>query len=103
MIGTADQVNSFSGQDFAQDGPILSGEYLLIVVQGLAQVKVSALAGSIDPGDLLSNTSQGGYAGKAPEMILGDVVAPMPGTILGKALEPLDSGDALIYAFIMLQ
>lgn len=100
---SADQVNSLADLDFIQEGPVLPGEYLLIVVQGLAQVKVSALAGSIQTGDLLSSTSQVGYAGRAPEMMFGDVLAPMPGTVLGKALEPLDKGESLIFAFITIQ
>jgi hypothetical protein len=85
------------------EGSVSPGEYLLVVVQGPAQVKASALTGSIQPGDLLSSAGQAGHAAKATEVTLGDIKAAMPGTVLGKALEPLDEGKALIYVFVTLQ
>ena len=42
-------------------------------------------------------------AAKAAEVTFGDVEAAMPGTVLGKVLEPLDAGEALIYIFVTLQ
>ena len=89
--------------DATPEGPVSPGEYLLVVIQGPAQVKASALAGSLQPGDLLSSAGRAGYAAKAAEMTFGDVEAAMPGTVLGKVLEPLDAGEALIYIFVTLQ
>jgi len=89
--------------EITPEGSVSPGEYLLVVIQGPAQVKASALAGALQPGDLLSSAGQAGYAGKATKMILGDVEAAMPGTVLGKVLEPLDEGEALIYIFVTLQ
>jgi len=84
-------------------GAVEPGEYMLVVVQGPAQVKASALTGSLHPGDLLSSASQFGYATKATEIAFGDIKVAMPGTILGKVLEPLAKGEALIYIFVTLQ
>jgi hypothetical protein len=85
------------------EGLVQPGEYMLMVIQGPAQVKASALAGSLQPGDLLSSAGQAGYAGKAAEVTLGGVKTAMPGTVLGKALEPLNEGQAMIYVFVTLQ
>jgi hypothetical protein len=84
-------------------GPVPPGEYLLIVVQGPAQVKASALAGAIQPGDLLSSAGPAGEAAMAAHVSIEGVKTAVPGTVFGKALEPLDSGDKLIYVFVTLQ
>jgi hypothetical protein len=89
--------------DVTLEGAAAPGEYLLVVVQGPAQVKASALAGPLQPGDLLSSASEAGYAAKATTVTIGGVETAMPGTILGKVLEPLDEGEALIYIFVTLQ
>jgi len=79
------------------------GEYLLMVIQGPAQVKASALAGVIQPGDLLSSAGPAGQAAKAAQVSIDGIQTAVPGTVLGKALEPLDTGDKLIYVFVTLQ
>jgi hypothetical protein len=84
-------------------GPVPPGEYLLIVVQGPAQVKASVLAGAIQPGDLLSSAGPAGQAAKAARVSIEGVQTAVPGTVLGKALEPLDTDDKLIYVFVTLQ
>jgi len=87
-------------------GPIAPGEYLLLVVQGPTQVKVSALSGTIQAGDLLSSAGQAGYAAKAAELNIEGVKIAAPGTVFGKALEALealDEEDGLIYIFVTLQ
>lgn len=91
------------GGEFTPAGLVAPGEYMLMVIQGPAQVKASAPASKIQPGDLLSSASETGYAGKAAEVNFNGVSAPAPGTILGKALETLKSDKALIYIFITLQ
>ncbi len=84
-------------------GPVMPGEYLLLVVQGPAQVKASALAGAIRPGDLLSSAGQVGHAAKVAEVKVEGVIMTVPGTVFGKALESLDTGQELIYVFVTLQ
>lgn len=79
------------------------GDYLLVVVRGPVQVKASAVAGALRPGDLLSSADQAGYAAKAASVAINGVQVTAPGTIVGKVLEPLDDGSALIYAFVTLQ
>jgi hypothetical protein len=84
-------------------GPIAPGEYLLVVVQGPCQVKAKAIGGAIQPGDLLSSAGQAGYAAKAAEVTVEGVRTTVPGTVFGKALEPLDGSQKLIYVFVTLQ
>ena len=57
-------------------------------------VKADATYGAIQAGDLLTTSPTPGYAMKATE--------PKIGTILGKALEPLQDGQGLIRVFITL-
>ena len=58
-------------------------------------MKVDATYGAIQAGDLLTTSPTPGYAMKATN--------PQIGTILGKALEPLEDGQGLIKVFITLQ
>ena len=92
-----------AGLEVTPAGPAAPGEHLLIVIQGPAQVKASALAGAIQPGDLLSTAGPAGQAAKAGQVSLEGVETARPGTVLGKALEPLETGDRLIYVFVTLQ
>jgi hypothetical protein len=81
---------------------VAPGDYLLVVVQGPVQVKVSALSGAIEPGDLLSSAGEAGHAAKAAELTVDGVTIAPPGTVFGKALEALDEGDGLVYVFVTL-
>jgi hypothetical protein len=83
--------------------PAAPGEYLLVVIQGLAQVKVSASSGAIQPGDLLSSGEQAGVAARAVEVDVSGAKMALPGAVFGKALEMLPSGDGLIYVFVTLR
>ncbi len=84
-------------------GPVAPGEYMLLVVQGPVQVNASALSGSIRPGDLLASASAAGFATRAATVSIGGTGAAAPGTVLGKALEPLDAGSRTIYMYVTLQ
>jgi hypothetical protein len=84
-------------------GPVAPGEYLLVVVQGPAQVKASALTGEIQPGDLLSTATLVNHAAKAPRLIVEGIEMVAPGTLLGKAMEPLQADQELIYVYVTLQ
>jgi hypothetical protein len=70
-------------------GEVAPGEFLLVIVQGPALVNASGLAGDIQPGDLLSTGGSMGLAGKAAMVNVNGLETAVPGTILGKALEPL--------------
>ncbi|MGD8597926.1 MAG: hypothetical protein PVJ26_12955 [Anaerolineae bacterium] len=84
-------------------GPVAPREYLLVVVQGPAQVKASALTGEIQPGDLLSTATLVNHAAKAPRLIVEGIEMVAPGTLLGKAMEPLQADQELIYVYVTLQ
>ena len=66
-----------------------------VTILGTVLCKVSAENGPIRPGDLLVTSSTPGHAMRAD--------APPPGTVLGKALESLDSGTGLILVLVTLQ
>jgi hypothetical protein len=59
-------------------------------------VKATAENGPIRPGDLLTSASMAGRAMRAGE-------DPPPGTVIGKALEPLADGSGVIKMLVMLQ
>ncbi len=67
-----------------------------VAIMGVVSCKVSAENGPIHVGDLLVTSTTPGHAMRA------DDSAPR-GTILGKALEPLDSGTGQILVLVTLQ
>jgi hypothetical protein len=91
------------GEEVLLPGPAAQGQYLLMVIQGPAQVKVDAAAGALQPGDLLSSAGSAGYAGRAAQSSAQGQAAALPGTVFGKALEPLDAGRKTIYVYVTLQ
>lgn len=66
-----------------------------VATGGTADCRVDASYGSIAPGDLLTTSPTPGHAQRT------DVAAP--GTIIGKALEPLDAGTGTIRILVMLR
>jgi hypothetical protein len=66
-----------------------------VAVTGVALCKVDAGYGSIRPGDLLTTSPTPGHAMRTD--------APVPGAILGKALEPLDVGTGTVRILVMLR
>ena len=66
-----------------------------IALTGTVPCKVDAGYGSIQVGDLLTVSPTAGHAMRADN--------PLPGTILGKALEPLESGVGSINVIVMLR
>jgi hypothetical protein len=68
-----------------------------VAILGVVSCKVSAENGPIRPGDLLVTSATPGYAMRA------DRDSAQLGTILGKALESLDSGTGLIQVLVTLQ
>ena len=73
-----------------------------LAIAGVVPVKVSAENGPIHPGDLLTAASLPGHAMKASPVDLDGVEIYRPGTMIGKALEPLDEGTGVISVLITL-
>jgi len=74
-----------------------------IAHSGRVKVKVDTAYGPIAVGDLLVTSSTPGHAMRSTPVELGGVVIHRPGTLIGKALEPLDSGSGEILILLMLQ
>jgi hypothetical protein len=66
-----------------------------VAFTGIVTCKVDASYGAVQVGDLLTTSPTRGHA------MLAD--RPSPGTVLGKALEPLSSGTGLIKVLVMLR
>jgi hypothetical protein len=74
-----------------------------VATTGRVRVKVDATAAPIEIGDLLVTSDQRGVAMKSIPVELGGVAIHRPGTIVGKALEPLKSGTGEILVLLSLQ
>jgi hypothetical protein len=68
-----------------------------LAVVGIVPCKVTAENGPIEAGDLLVSSSRPGYAMK------GTRRSQMLGAVVGKAMQPLDSGTGLIEVLVTLQ
>lgn len=90
----------------AQPGLALgeSGEgKVLVATTGRVKVKVNASNGPIKIGDLLVTDDKQGFAMKSVPVEVGGVRLHRPGTLIGKALEPLASGQGEILVLLSLQ
>jgi hypothetical protein len=80
----------------AANNAIQRGEYLSVVTLGaFKMVKVDASTGAIQPGDLLTPSANPGYVMRATD--------PLPGTIIGKALEAWETGQGTIAVYVTMQ
>jgi hypothetical protein len=70
---------------------------------GRVRVKVDATSAPIRIGDLLVTSGITGTAMKSAPLSLGGISIHRPGTIIGKALEPLESGTGEILVLLSLQ
>jgi hypothetical protein len=68
-----------------------------LAIVGIVPCKVSAENGAIQPGDLLVTSSTPGHAMKGTDR------SRMLGAVVGKALEPLSEGKAVIEVLVTLQ
>ncbi len=66
-----------------------------LAVSGIVLVRADAVSGAIRPGDLMTTSGTPGRAARAAE--------PIPGIILGKALDALPGGTGTIRAVILLR
>jgi len=76
---------------------------VLVATTGRVKVKVDASNGPINIGDLLVTSDKTGVAMKSVPMKIGGARIHRPGTLIGKALEPLDKGTGEILVLLSLQ
>lgn len=76
--------------DFFEDVP--AEQKVPLAVVGIVPVKVTASAGPIRPGDMLTPSQIPGTAMRA--------FHPPVGTVIGKAMQPLEAGEGVILALI---
>jgi hypothetical protein len=77
---------------------------VLVATTGRVKVKVDASSGPINIGDLLVTSGNEGIAMKSvPAKVGGGMRMHRPGTLIGKALEPLAAGKGEILVLLSLQ
>lgn len=76
---------------------------VLVATTGRVRITVDASQGPIQIGDLLVTSDIPGVAMKSQPINVGDVQIHRPGTIIGKALEPLAKGSGEILVLLSLQ
>jgi hypothetical protein len=76
---------------------------VLVATTGRVRLKVDASSGPIQVGDLLVTSDIPGMAMKSQAINVGGVQLHRPGTLLGKALEPLTKGKGEILVLLSLQ
>jgi len=74
-----------------------------IATTGRVRVRVDATKSPIRKGDLLVTSDKPGMAMLSEPLDLGGVKIHRPGTLIGKALEPLASGEGEILVLLSLQ
>lgn len=76
---------------------------VLVATTGRVKVKVDATSAPIGVGDLLVTSDREGVAMKSEPVSLSGIKLHRPGTIVGKALEPLEKGTGEILVLLSLQ
>ena len=76
---------------------------VLVATTGRVRIKVDASHGSIKIGDLLVTSDLAGVAMKSQPIDVGGVQIHRPGTLIGKALEPLEKGTGEVLVLLSLQ
>jgi len=76
---------------------------LLVATTGRVRVKVDATPGPIQVGDLLVTSDKEGMAKRSEPLKIGGAQIHRPGTLIGKALEPLEKGSGEILVLLSLQ
>lgn len=97
---------SVAGVVSAQPGLILGvagTSKAMIATTGRVKVRVDATSAPIAIGDLLVSSDRSGVAMKSEPLKVGGRAMHQPGTIFGKALEPLNSGVGEILVLLTLQ
>ena len=76
---------------------------VLVAATGRVKMKVDATNGPIQIGDLLVTSNRQGVAMKSVPVEIGSIRIHRPGTLIGKALEPLAQGTGEILVLLSLQ
>ena len=76
---------------------------LMVATTGRVKVRVDATRAPIQIGDLIVTSEVEGVAMKSEPMTIGGRRIHAPGTIIGKALEPLAKGTGEILVLLSLQ
>jgi Peptidase_G2, IMC autoproteolytic cleavage domain len=76
---------------------------VLVATTGRVKVKVDAANGPIKIGDLLVTSDKEGFAMKSIPVEFGGVRMHRPGTLIGKALEPMAHGTGEILVLLSMQ
>lgn len=84
------------GMMMGQDGSIADGEYP-VALTGRVYVKADASYGAIEPGDLMTTSDTPGHAMKVTDHTRAG------GSVLGKAMTSLKSGQGLVLVLVTLQ
>jgi len=106
MPSTQAYDTAVAGVVSAKPGIILgegSTDKAKIATTGRVKVRVDANSNPIRIGDLLVTSNESGVAMKSMPVDIAGVKIHRPGTVLGKALEPLDSGQGEILVLLSLQ
>jgi hypothetical protein len=74
-----------------------------VATTGRVRVRVDATRGAIKIGDLLVTSDVEGVAMKSEPIMMQGRRIHSPGTIIGKALEPLEKGKGEIMVLLSLQ
>jgi hypothetical protein len=74
-----------------------------VATTGRVKVHVDATVGAIKIGDLLVTSDKAGMAMKSEPIDVGGIKIHRPGTVIGKALEPLPNGEGDILVLLSLQ
>jgi len=82
---------------------VASSSKVQVATSGRVRVKVDASKGPIKIGDLLVTSDKPGMAMKSEPVDLNGIKMHRPGTLIGKALEPLAGGEGEILVLLSLQ
>jgi hypothetical protein len=74
-----------------------------VATTGRVKVRVDATRAAIRIGDLLVTGDKEGTAMRSDPVNFGGIEMHRPGTLIGKALEPLDEGEGEILVLLSLQ
>lgn len=80
-----------------------SDEKSMVATTGRVRVRVDATRQPVAIGDLLVTSERPGFAMKSIPVNLNGIAMHRPGTIVGKALEPLQGGEGEILVLLSLQ
>lgn len=80
-----------------------SDDKVLVATTGRVLINVDATNGPIQIGDLLVTSDREGFAMKSAPLEIGGARIHRPGTLIGKALEPLAGGTGKILVLLSLQ